>query len=79
MSFPNFNEIASIASKTTSDHDIKVDNAVLSTNESVNKIIFDLQKDSKIQRNRFIIATVISVFSLIAAATAAVAALIPLL
>lgn len=79
MSFPDFNEMASIASQIESDHKIKVDNAVLDTNETVNKIILDLQKDSKIQTRRFIIATVISVFSLIAAVIAAVAALIPLL
>lgn len=79
MSFPNFNEMASIASKTTSDHKIKVDNAILETNEAINKIILDFQKDAKIQRKRFVITTVISVFSLIAAVTAAVAALIPLL
>ena len=90
MSFYNLDEMASIASQTTNNHKIKVDNAVLETNESVNKIILDLQNDSKIQTRRFIIdskiqtrrfiiATVISVFSLIAAVTAAVAALIPLL
>lgn len=79
MSFPDLNEIAFTASQISNDHKIKVDNAVLSTNESVDKIIVDLQKDSKIQKKRFIIATIISVFSLIAAVTAAVAALIPLL
>lgn len=79
MSFDNLNEIASVASHITNDHKIKVDNAVLETNESINKIILNIQKDSKIQTRRFIITVVISVFSLIAAVTAAVAALIPLL
>lgn len=79
MSFDNLNEIASVASKITNDHKIKVDNAVLETSESINKIILNIQKDSKIQTRRFIITVVISVFSLIAAITAAVAALIPLI
>ena len=45
----------------------------------VDKIILDIQKDSKIHTRRFIVTVVISVFSLIAAVIAAVAALIPLL
>lgn len=79
MQFNDFNKMASIASQTTNDHNTKIDNAILETKETVNKILLDNQKDSKIQTRRFIISVTISIFALIAAVVAAAAAIVPLL
>lgn len=79
MFLDDINEMTSIASEITNDHNIKLDNAIIETNENISKILLDRQGDSKIQTRRFIISVVISIFALIAAVVAAVAAIIPLL
>lgn len=79
MFLDDINEMTSVASEITNDHNIKLDNDILETNVNISKILLDHQNGSKIQIRRFIISVVISVFALIAAVIAAVAAIIPLL